>query len=466
MTRDERLVLTIAVLASFVTFLDSSVITVAVPAISQELGGGISTGQWIVDSYLVTLGTLILLAGSLSDTYGRMLILKIGLVGFGVSSLLIAVAPTIELLVALRAVQGIAGALLVPSSLALIISTFSGAAEAKAIGVWTGLTSVAMLVGPVLGGVFVDFLNWRLVFAINVVPIAATLVFMAVLGQKNERGSGGTIDWLGAVLGIIGLGGPVFALIEHANLGWSSPAIYLPLVVGVVALVAFVLRQRTSLHPMVPLELFSVQNFWVGNIATMLIYGAVSLGSFLVVVYLQVVAGYSATLAGLAFLPSTVFSILLSSAVGALAGKYGPRLFMGIGPIVAGIGFLLLLTTGTDVNYVTEVLPGVVLFSLGMTATVPPLTSAILGAIPAAQSGIGSAINNAVARVAGLITTALVGVIVGGRLSEESFHRALVVTAALLIAGGIVSLLGIHNRPVEGQPDRSVPENLRPTTER
>lgn len=445
MTRDQRLVLTIAILASFVTFLDGSVINVALPAITEELGGGISVQQWIVDAYLVTLGTLILLAGSLSDAFGRMIVLRVGLIGFAVSSLLIAIAPTPELLIVLRGVQGIAGALLVPSSLALIISTFSGTAQAKAIGLWTGLTSVAFLLGPVLGGLFVDFLSWRLVFAINIVPIAVTLVLMAILKQKNVRPEGGGIDWVGAVLGIIGLGGPVFALIEQANYGWGSPAIYLPFGLGVTALVAFILRQRTAKHPMLPLSLFAVRNFWVGNIATTFVYGALSLGGFLVVIYLQEVAEYSATIAGVAFLPNTIFSIALSSVFGGLAGKYGPRLFMGLGPIIGGIGFLLMLTTGTEVNYWTQILPGVILFSFGLTATVSPLTSAILGSIPEGQSGIGSAINNAVSRIAGLITTALVGVIIGGELTVDSFHRALIVTAALLFIGGIVSLIGIQN---------------------
>ena len=459
MTRDQRLVLTIAVLASFVTFLDGSVINVALPAITSELGGGISVQQWIVDAYLVTLGTLILLAGSLSDAFGRMLILRVGLFGFAVSSLLIAIAPTPELLIVLRGVQGIAGALLVPSSLALIISTFSGTAQAKAIGLWTGLTSVAFLIGPLLGGVFVDFLSWRLVFAINIIPIAVTLVLMAVLKQKNVRPEGAGIDWFGAVLGIIGLGGPVFALIEQANFGWASPAIYLPFGIGLISLVAFVLRQRTAKHPMLPLSLFSVRNFWVGNIATTFIYGALSLGGFIVVIYLQEVADYSATIAGAALLPNTVFSIALSAVFGGLAGKYGPRLFMGLGPIVAGLGFLLMLTTGTEVNYWTQVLPGVILFSFGLTATVSPLTSAILGSIPEGQSGIGSAINNAVSRIAGLITTALVGVILGGELTVDSFHRALIVTAALLFVGGIVSLIGIQNPSHVSRDERTPAES-------
>jgi len=457
MTRTERLVLSIAVLAAFVTFLDGSVINVALPAIEDELQGGLTAQQWVVDAYLITLGTLILLAGSLSDAFGRMLILKVGLIGFGVTSLLIAISPTWQILVLARALQGVAGALLVPSALAIIIATFSGVAQAKAIGTWTGWTSAAFLAGPLLGGLFVDLLSWRLVFAINIIPIAVTLVLIARLGQKNERPEGAGIDWFGAVLGIVGLGGPVFALIEQGNLGWGSPLIYLPFGLGLVSLVAFVLRQRTAKHPMLPLELFSVRNFSVGNIATTLVYAALSLGGFIVGIYLQEVAGYPATLAGLAFLPITIISILLSSYFGALAGKYGPRLFMGLGPIVGGIGYLLMLTTGTEVNYWTQLLPGVLLFSVGLTATVAPLTAAILGSIPAGQSGIGSAINNAVSRIAGLVAIAFVGLIVGPRLDVEAFHRGLLVTAVLLIVGGVVSLVGIRNPAPAAAPAAQVP---------
>jgi EmrB/QacA subfamily drug resistance transporter len=449
MKSNERLVLAIAVLASFVTFLDGSVINVALPAISRELGGGLTVQQWVVDAYLITLGTLILLAGSLSDTFGRMLILKVGLVGFAATSLLIAISPSAEFLIIMRGLQGVAGALLVPSSLALIISTFRGAAQAKAIGTWTGFTSAAFLVGPLLGGLFVDYLSWRLVFAINLIPIVVTLVLIARLGQKNVRPAGGGIDWFGAVLGIVGLGGPVYALIEQANFGWGSPVIYLPFVIGIAAFVAFVLRQRTTKHPMLPLRLFSVRNFSVGNIATTLVYAALSLGGFLVTVFLQEVGGYSATAAGLALLPTTIISIILSSLFGSLAGRYGPRLFMGLGPIVAGVGYLLMLSIGEDVDYLTQVLPGIVLFALGLTATVAPLTAAILGSIPSEQSGVGSAINNAVSRIAGLVAVALIGVIVGSSLTVDSFHRGLVVTAVLLIAGGVVSFIGIRNPVAE-----------------
>lgn len=445
MASREKLVLAIAVLASFVAFLDGSVINVALPAIADELGGGLTTQQWVVDAYLLTLGSLILLAGSLSDVLGRILILRIGLIGFGVTSLLCAFAPTPEFLIIARGLQGAAGALLVPSSLALIMSSFRGAAQAAAIGTWTAWTSVAFLVGPLLGGLFVDLLTWRLVFGINVIPIAVTLWLLAMLHQVDTRAPGVRIDYLGAVLGIVGLGGPVFALIEQENYGWDSPLIVVPLVVGLIALAGFIWRQRTARQPMMPLGLFTARNFWVGNVATVFVYGALSLGGFLVVVFLQQAAGYSATFAALAMLPVMVLMTLLAAVFGKLAGKYGPRLFMAVGPILAGIGFLLMLTVGETVNYFTQLLPGILLFGVGLAITVAPLTSAILGAISESQSGIASAVNNAISRVAGLVTIALIGVIVGSRLDLEGFQRGLLVTAALLIVGGVVSAIGITN---------------------
>lgn len=453
MTRQQRLVLAIAVLASTVVFLDGSVINVALVKMSEELGGGLSTQQWILDAYLITLGSLILLAGSLSDLFGRIVILRVGLIGFAITSLLIAVAPTAEFVIVMRALQGVAGALLVPSSLALIIATFRDAAQAKAIGAWTAWTSAAFLAGPLLGGLFVDFLSWRLVFAINVIPIAITLVLLGVLGQKDVRREGVSIDFPGAILGVLGLGGPVFALIEQGTYGWSSPVIYLPFVLGILSLGAFVWWQSKAKAPMLPLGLFRIRNFWSGNIATTFIYAALNIGGFITVVFLQQVAGFTATLAALAFLPVTIANISLSTFFGGLSGKYGPRFFMTVGPILAGVGYLLFLRMGENVNYWWDVLPGVLVFSLGLSMTVAPLTSAILGSVPTQQSGIGSATNNAVSRVAGLIGIAMLGVILAGDLDVAGFHRVLIVTAVLFFAGAVVSFLGIRTpKPAVATP--------------
>jgi Na+/melibiose symporter-like transporter len=275
-----------------------------------------------------------------------------------------------------------------------------------------------------------------------------------ILKQRDVRKPGVSIDYLGAALGIVGLGAPVFALIEQSHFGWSNPLIYLSIVVGVIALAAFLWREHVAKHPMMPLGLFRVRNFGIGNVATVAIYGALSIGGLLVVVFLQQVAGYPATLAGLALLPVTLINIALSPVFGGLAGRHGPRLFMAVGPIVAGIGYLLMLGITATANYWTQVLPGTIVFGLGLSITVAPLTAAILGSIDESQAGIGSAINNAVSRVAGLVAVAMLGIVVGTRLDVAGFHRGLLVTAGLLIAGGVISAFGIQNlrhneRPAE-----------------
>jgi len=441
----EKLVLLIAILSSFVAFLDGSVVGVALPQISEHLGGGLLTQQWVNDAYLITLGTLILAAGSLSDIFGRKKIITIGLYGFLITSLLCAIAPTAEVLIIARALQGIAGALLVPSSLALIISAFSGVEQAKAIGRWTAWTGIAFIIGPLVGGLLVDFASWRWIFVINVIPIAIALVLLKRLTFEEEIKVRAKVDVLGIILGALGLGGIVYALIEQGSLGWNNPIIWVTFAIGVALLIAFVLHERRAKQPMLPLNLFNVRNFSVGNIATFFIYAALSLQGFIMVIFLQQVAGYSATTAGLVSLPITFIMFFLSSKFGALSGKYGPRLFMAAGPIIAGIGVLYMLTVTVPTNYWTQLLPGIILFGLGLSITVAPLTSAILGSIKSAQAGIGSAINNAVSRIAGLLAVAVIGVFVGTSLTLSGFHTGMIICAVLLIAGGIVSAVGIKN---------------------
>lgn len=445
MNRQQRQILVIAILASFVAFLDGSVTNVALPAMVAELGGGLGTQQWIVDAYLITLGSLILLAGSLSDVFGRISVLRFGLIGFGIASVAIALSPTPEFVIVARALQGVAGALLVPSSLALIISAFRDAAQAKAIGVWTAWTGAAFLAGPFLGGLAADYLTWRLVFGINVIPILVTLWMLTRLDKGVDSRSGGRIDILGAVLGFLGLGGPVFALIEQGNYGWGSPVVFLPLVLGLLSFAAFLFWQARAPHPMLPLGLFRIRNFWAGNIATVFIYAALSLGGFVLAIFLQQIAGFSATFAALATLPMSIANVTLSSWFGSLSGRFGPRVFMTVGPILAGIGTLMYSGLGSEVNYWTDVLPGVIVFSLGLSMTVAPLTSAILGSVPTTQSGIGSATNNAISRVAGLVAIAMIGVIAGGAIDVDSYQPLMFVTAGLLFAGALTSWLGVRN---------------------
>ncbi|KRC62710.1 MFS transporter [Agromyces sp. Root81] len=438
-------VLVVAIVVAFIAFLDGAVINVALPAIEAELGGGLALQQWAVDAYLLTLGSLILLAGSLSDSYGRLRIIRIGLYGFAATSVLCAVAPDGLVFVIGRGLQGAAGALLVPSSLALIIATFPAAEQGKAIGRWTAWTTVAFLVGPLLGGLLVDLVSWRLVFWINLLPIAFALVLMRVLGRDAANPAKERIDWLGAALGVVGLGGTVFALIEQGRFGWSSPVVYIPLIVGLVALVVFVWWEHRAPQPMLPLSLFRARNFAAGNLATLFIYAAFSLGPFAITIFLQEYAGFSATLAGLATLPPTIMIVFLGSWFGGLSTRLGPRIFMTLGPITVAIGYLLTLTVTTEVSYWTQLLPGIIVMGLGMAMTVAPLTAAILGAVDPARAGIGSAVNNAVARIAGLVAIASIGVIVGAQLDVIGFHRAAIATAMFLLVGGIVSWIGIRN---------------------
>lgn len=445
MTQKQKLVLIISILASFVSFLDSSVVNVALPAIMRDLGGGLVTQQWVVDAYLITLGSLILLAGSLSDLFGRKRILEFGLVGFAITSILCAIAPTSTFLIIARGLQGVAGALLVPSSLALIISTFKDKSQGKAIGTWTAWTGISFIIGPLLGGFLVDYSTWRLIFAINLIPIAICLTLLGKL-KLTEESRGVKVDTIGAILCSLGLGSTVFGLIEQPRYGWHSSIILSTLITGTLLLTTFLIYEKRNTAPMLPLSLFRIRNFLVGNIATIAIYGGLSIATFLIVIFLQQVSGYSAFKAGLSLLPVTIVMFFLSSRFGALAGKYGPRTFMTAGPLIAGVGFILMLHITDHVNYFSQLFPGVLIFAFGLAMTVAPLTAAVLGSIKSQNAGIASAVNNAISRIAGLITIAIVGVIVGKNISLQGFHRAIVVTAILLFAGGIVSFIGIRTK--------------------
>ncbi|GAA4669643.1 MFS transporter [Frondihabitans cladoniiphilus] len=445
-SRGPRLVLVVAILASFVAFLDGSIVNVALPAIQHDLRGGVTLQQWVVDAYLLTLGSLMLVAGSLSDTFGRVAILRAGLIGFAAMSLLAAFAPSAGLLITARALQGVAAALLVPSSLALITATFKGAAMAKAIGTWTAWTGVAFLIGPLAGGALVDALSWRWVFGLVVLPVLVTLVLMARLPRDAHRGSDSQaahIDVPGAVLAALGLAGPVYALIEGQRVGFGDPFVLVALIGGLLCLAAFVVFERRAVHPMLPLRLFSVRSFTVGNLATIGIYAATGLGTLLIPLVVQEIGHLPATVSGLVTLPVTIVSLLLASFVGGLAGRYGPRPFMSAGPFVTAAGFLWMLTTREPLDVWWQILPGVVLFGLGMTLTVTPLTSTVLSEIASTEAGIASAVNNAISRVAGLIAVAFIGVITGGVLDIAGFHRVLIVVAALLVVSGIVSFVGL-----------------------
>lgn len=465
----DKPLIAVAVLASFVAFLDGSVVNLALPAIGRDFGGGLALQQWVVDGYLLTLGALILVAGAISDQYGRLAVLRMGLVVFAVSSVLCAAAPTGWVLVAARCLQGVGAAFLVPSSLAMINARFSGAAQARAIGTWTAWTGTAFVVGPLLGGLLVDALNWRWIFGVNIVPLAITLYLTTKLpaGDFAAADRSARVDFVGATLNAVGLTGAVYALIEGQRLGFTHPTVLAGLAIGIAALIAFPLWEWRTPEPMMGLHIFAARNFTIGNLATVFIYAAVSLGVLVVGLFLQETAGMSATAAGLASLPVPVLSFLLARRFGALAGVHGPRLFMAIGPLTAALGYLLMARAAEPFDFWTQMLPGLVLFGLGLAITVSPLTAAVLAAVDPAQSGIGSAINNAISRIAGLIAVAFTGVVVslGARSNEnggsavdfEGFRQGMLVTAALFAVAGLISAVGIRN----GQRDleRVTPES-------
>ena len=455
----------VAVLASFVAFLDGSVVNLALPAISREFGGGLALQQWVVDGYLLTLSALILVAGAISDQFGRLSVLRMGLVVFALSSLLCTLAPSGWVLIAARCLQGVGAAFLVPSSLAMLNARFTGAAQARAIGTWTAWTGTAFVVGPLLGGVLVDALNWRWIFGVNIVPLAITLYLTTKLSHDEFTADrSAKIDVTGAVLNAVGLTGTVYALIEQQRLGFSHPLVAGSLVVGVVCLIAFPWWERRTPHPMMPLDIFASRNFAVGNLATVFIYAAVSLGTLIVALFLQETAGLSATMAGLATLPIPVLSFFLARPFGTLAGRHGPRLYMAVGPIVAGLGYLLMTMASSPFTFWTQMLPGLVVFGLGLSITVSPLTAAILAAVDPAQSGIGSAINNAVSRIAGLIAVAFTGVIIGGTIDFGGFRQGALVVAGLFGIAGIICAIGIRND--EGDYRRVSPDSAAPCHDR
>jgi EmrB/QacA subfamily drug resistance transporter len=455
-----RTLIAVAVLASFVAFLDGSVVNLALPAISADFTHEPATGlvlqQWVVDGYLLALGALILVAGSISDSFGRLAVLRAGLVTFAVASLLCAIAPSGLLLVASRCLQGVGAAFLVPSSLAMLNEYFSGPEQSRAIGIWTAWTGTAFVVGPLLGGVLVDALNWRWIFAVNLVPLSLTLYLSTRLAPQRDfsrdDNSRRRIDVPGAILTALGLTGTVFALIEQQRLGMTHPLVVAGFVVGVLCLAAFPWWERRAAHPMMPLEIFTSRNFAVTNIATVFLYAGVSLGMLAVTLFLQETVGWSATAAGVATLPIPVLSLLLAARFGALAGRHGPRLYMAVGPLLAAAGFALMalsLADDGDFDLWRQLSPGVLVFALGLTMTVSPLTATVLAAVEPTQSGIGSAVNNAVSRIAGLLAIAFMSVVIGGAMDFDGFRRAAVVTAVLFGCAGIVSAVGIRNLPVD-----------------
>jgi len=417
----KRGALVAAILGSSVVAVDATVVNVALPTIADELGGGLAGQQWVANAYLLTLSSLILVSGSLSDMYGERRVYILGVAGFGVASLLCALAPTVELLVVARALQGVSGALLTPASLAIIVAVFPASERGAAIGSWTAWGGIGYLIGPLVGGQIVDSASWRWVFALNVPLVLVTLALSSrYVPQARELGDEPPkLDLIGALLCALGLAGISFGLIEQPVLGWSDPAVSLPLIGGVLVFAAFIVYELHTPAPMLPLALFKRRNFTVANIETLAMYGGMAVQSFFLVLFLQQVAGFSALEAGSAGLFPTLTMFLLSRRFGGLADRYGPRWFMTVGPLLVASGFLLFLRLDATTSYLTDLVPAMALYSLGLAVTVSPLTATVLADADESDAGIASAVNNAIARTSGLLATAAVGAVLAASYAAQ-----------------------------------------------
>jgi EmrB/QacA subfamily drug resistance transporter len=453
-----RWVLVAAVLGSGLAGIDATVVNIALPALGRDLHAGFASLQWTVNSYTLTLASLILLGGSLGDRYGRRRVFVVGVVWFALASALCALTPNVEVLIAARALQGVGGALLMPGSLAMISASFAPDDRAKAIGAWSGFGGIASAVGPFLGGYLVGGPGWRWIFVINL-PLAAVVVLIARrhVPETLDPDAVPRLDVVGAALGAIGLGGVTYALIG-AGAGWSV-RVAVAGVLGLAGLAGFVRTERRSSHPMLPPHIFASRQFTAANLVTFTVYAALSGLFFLLVVALQVVGGFSPLLAGTALLPVTVIMLVLSARAGALAARIGPRLPMTVGPVVAACGVLLLLRIGAHASYLTVVLPAVTVFGLGLSLIVAPLTTTVLAAAETRHAGVASGVNNAVARAAGLLAVAVLPVLAGISGDDyqhpsafvHGFRIAMIICAALLVVGGLVSAATIRN-PVATEP--------------
>jgi EmrB/QacA subfamily drug resistance transporter len=444
-----RLVLIACILGSSIVFVDGSVVNVALPAIQRDLGGGLTLQQWVVDAYLLTLGSLLLVGGSLGDLFGARRVFMLGIAAFGITSVLCAVAPDGTTLILARGLQGMAGAILTPAGLAVITTTFRGEERGAAIGSWTAWTGVAFVIGPVIGGWLITHGSWRWVFLINVPIAIGTLALVAYAVPRREPGDEpARVDVVGGVLCVLGLGGPVFALIEEPRRGWGDPLILTTFFGGLLLLLVFVLWEQRHPQPMLPLRLFSKRNFSFANLETLTVYAALSTLTFFLVLFLQQLSGYSPLKSGVTLIPITIVMFLLSPRVGRLSMRYGPRLFMGLGPLVAAAGLLAFARLKPGFDYWTELLPPLLLFSVGLSMIVAPLTSTVLADAGESDAGIASGVNNAVARVAGLLGIAVVGAAIAGsnnKLDLPGFRMSMWITAVLIAIGGAIGFAGIRN---------------------
>lgn len=452
-TARARWVLAATVGGSGVAMLDATTVNVALPALGEELNASVADLQWTINAYTLAVASLVLLAGSLADRFGRRRVFMIGVAWFAVASLLCAVAPDVQFLILARALQGVGGALLTPGSLAILQASFRPEDRARAVGAWSGLGGVAAALGPVLGGYLVSTASWRWIFLINL-PVAAVVLAVTARYVPETRSPDRVpgFDLSGSLLAVTGLGASTWALISIGDRG-LSPAVVVAAVAGVAALSAFVLVERRSTHPLIPPRIFRSRQFTAANVVTFLMYGGMSGVFFLLVVHLQQVAGFSPIAAGTALIPVTVLMLLLSARGGALAQRIGPRLPMSLGPLIIASGMLLMTRIGAGASYMGDVLPAAVVFGLGLALTVAPLTATVLAAAEDSLTGVASGVNNAVSRAAGLLAVAVLPVVAG--LSGDAyrdpvifasgFRVAITLSAASVAAGGLFAWLTIRN---------------------
>jgi EmrB/QacA subfamily drug resistance transporter len=490
------------ILGSTIVFLDATVVNVALPAISDDLNAGLADQQWVVEAYALATVSLLLVGGALGDQFGRRRIFTIGLIGFGSTSILCALAPSSSFLIGARALQGLTGALLVPGSLAIIAATFEGAERGKAVGTWTAWTGIATVVGPAGGGALVEAISWRAIFWINV-PLVIFTVWLARthVAESLDPEADRAIDWLGILMSAAGLGGIVFGFIEQPMEGWGSPVVLIPLLGGALLFASFLLWEARYRHSMLDLGLFRIRNFAVTNLETLIVYAGLIGAMFFVTLFLQQTVGYSPLAAGFATTPISLILFALSPQFGKIATGIGPRVPMCIGPIVGGIGLMLLTRIDADASYVADVLPGVIVFGLGLSATVAPLTATALNSVAENRVGVASGINNAVSRIAGVLAIAIFGALIAGRFgstvdgkvsgtnlsqqaesaiskakdnplqppsttdvpraqaaevtsattagAEDGFHLAMMTAGTLMIVGGVIAGIGLRNPPRE-----------------